>query len=148
MQELTNRVGRGYRISATLKPDAAGGKFKQEVLLKTNDPTSPVLTFYVVGNVQATLQATPGAVQLTGLKVGDTLTRKVIVRGNRPFRIVGIDGLGDGVTVDLPSASESTHILDVRFQPTKAGEIRRQLVIRTDLGNEVVNVTVDASAMP
>ena len=45
VKELPNRTSKGYRISATMKADAPAGAFKQEILLKTNDPASPTLTF-------------------------------------------------------------------------------------------------------
>src|SRR5207237_931355 len=42
----------GYRLTATLKKDAAPGPIRQELILKTNDPITPVLTLVVEGNVQ------------------------------------------------------------------------------------------------
>ncbi len=52
------------------------GGFKQEVLLKTNDPASPTLVFNVVGNIQATLSVVPEVITLTSAKVGVMETRK------------------------------------------------------------------------
>lgn len=101
VEELPNRATRGYRIFATIKPDAESGAFKQEILLKTNDATSPTLTFNIVGNVQATLTAAPSHIMLDAIKVGDTTSRKVVVRGSRPFRITGIEGQGDGVSATI-----------------------------------------------
>ena len=47
-EELYRRPGQvGYRIRATLKPDAAPGHLKQELTLKTNDPTSPTVPVLV-----------------------------------------------------------------------------------------------------
>jgi hypothetical protein len=145
VEELRSRVNKGYRIYATVKPDAAAGTFKQEVILKTNDPTSPTLTFNVLGNVQATLNVTPSTVNLAGVKVGESDSRKVLVRGTRPFRIVGIDGQGDGITALVPEREATSQIVVIRFQPGRAGETKKQLVIRTDLDNETVTVTVQGN---
>jgi Protein of unknown function (DUF1573) len=146
VEELPNRGIKGYRISATLKPDAPPGPFKQEVLLKTNDATSPTLTFNVLGTIQATLSVVPELVNLNPAKVGDTVARKIIVKGTRPFHIVGIDGQGDGLTVgDLPKNESPTQIVEIRFQPSQAGELKKQLTIRTDLNNEEVKVTILAN---
>jgi hypothetical protein len=91
---------RGYRIQALVKSDAPTGQFKQEVLLRTNDPTSPVLTFNVSGNVQASLTISPSPLVVTGLRVGETVSKKLLVRGTRPFRIASIDGESANVQVE------------------------------------------------
>src|SRR5260370_19232920 len=50
------RAGRvGYRFYCVLKANAPPGAFKQEIILKTNDPNSPTLTVAVEGTVQASL---------------------------------------------------------------------------------------------
>lgn len=145
VEELRNRGNKGYRIFATIKPDVPAGSFKQEVLLKTNDPTTPALTFNVLGNVQATLSVSPGVLKLAGAKVGDTETSKIIVRGSRPFRIVGIDGQGDGITATIPDRENQTQIVEIRFNPGHIGDMKKQLIIRTDLNNESVTVTVQGT---
>lgn len=149
VEELrTQRGFKGYRIAATLKPDAAAGAFKQEIVLKTNDPSSPVLTFSVLGNIQATLNVAPAAINLASVKVGEMETRKVVVSGSRPFRIVAIAGQGDGITALVPAREAAAQIVEIRFQPTKAGDMKKQLLIRTNLDNESVAVTIEASATP
>lgn len=137
---------RGYRIFATLKPDAVAGAFKQEILLKTNDPSSPVLTFNIVGNVQASLSVAPANLHVGGVKVGQTESRKVIVRGQRPFRILGIDGQGDGVSAHFPDRESVSHVVEIRFQPAAAGQWKKSLLFRTDLESQSVAVAVEASA--
>jgi hypothetical protein len=143
------RVGRvGYRFNVTLKPDAQPGTFKQELLLKTNDPASPNLTVAVEGTVQASLMVAPGQVQFGAVKVGQAQTRKVLVRGGRPFQITAVEGLDDGITVELPTRAAASHILVIRYQPTRPGNLRRQLTIRTDLERETGTVAVEATAVP
>ncbi|HWY87235.1 MAG TPA: hypothetical protein VNX28_10950, partial [Gemmataceae bacterium] len=129
----------------TVKPDAVAGAFNQEVTIQTNDPASSTLTFHVLGNIQATLNVAPSAIDLAGVKVGESQTRKVVVRGSRPFRILGIDGQGDGIAAMPEPREGSTQIVDVTFSPAKAGELKKQLVIRTDLDNETVTVTVQGN---
>jgi hypothetical protein len=142
------RTGKaGYRFKITLKPDAAAGPFKQEILIKTNDPASPTLTASVEGTIQASLEAQPTKVHFDTLKVGEgAKTLNVLLRGSRPFRILGIDGQGDGVSAAFPERQSPSHIVTVRFQPTQAGALKKPLVIRTDLDGESVTVTVEGSA--
>jgi hypothetical protein len=135
----------GYRLTVTLKADAPSGPFRQDLILKTNDPASPVLTVAVGGNVQATLAVAPGVVTLGSVKAGDIFTRKVLVKGSRPFRITAVEGVGDGITADFPDRVASTQIVTIRVQPEVSGDLRKQLLIRTDLDRETVTVSIEGT---
>jgi Protein of unknown function (DUF1573) len=152
VEELPHPPGtppkKGYRIMATIKADAPSGAFKQDVILKTNDPAGPLLTFHIVGNVQAGLAVSPSPIVVKDLKIGETHTKKVFVRAARPFRIIGIDGQGDGVTVEVPNREDTTQVITVSIAPTKAGDLRKQLLIRTDLDGERTPLIVEASVEP
>ena len=78
-------------------------------------------------------------------KVGEMEMERVLVQGSRPFRILGIDDQGDGVTATAPERESDTHFVVIRFNPAKPGETKKQLVIRTDLDNEAVTVTVQGT---
>jgi hypothetical protein len=139
---------KGYRILATMKTDPPTGSFKQEVVLKTNDPAAGVLTFNIVGNVQAGLAVSPSPIVVKDLKVGESQTKKVFVRASRPFRVVAVDGQGDGITVDIPNRQDTTLVLTVSIAPTKAGDLRRQLMIRADLDGDAVPLIIEATVEP
>ncbi len=139
---------RGYRIHATLKSDAVNGAFKQDVQLKTNDPSSPSLSFQVHGSVANSLAVSPSPVVVSGMRVGESQTKKLIVRAQRPFRILGIDGQGQGITVDYDNRTEATLILTVHVQANQPGPLRRTLTIRTDHDNESAPLLVEGVVAP
>jgi hypothetical protein len=144
-----NKVG--YQIAVTLKPTAAPGPFREELMLKTNDPTSPMLTLAVEGNIQGSLSVAPSTVNLGPVKLGTSKTQRVQVRGagSRPFRILGVDGGGPAVKAELPAAPATSHILTLQCRPDQPGDWRRQLTIRTDLeGGATATVTVEATVQP
>lgn len=135
--ELYRRPGQvGYRIRVALKPDAAPGAHKWELVLKTTDPASPLVPVLVEATVRASLAVVPNPLKLNGLKVGEAVTQRVVVRGSKPFKITSVEGLGDGIQADLPANAAAVQILTVKCQPTQAGELRRQLLIKTDLTAE------------
>jgi len=139
----------GYRLTVVLKADAPPGVFKHELILKTNDPASPVLPVVVEGNVQASLTVAPGLVRLGTLKVGQEKSFKVTVRADRSFQIVGVDGQGDGITAVLPTQPAQVHQLTLQCKPGQPGDLRKQLLIHTDMvPSASVAVTVEASAVP
>lgn len=150
IEELYRRPGQvGYHLRVTLKADAQAGAHKWELLLKTNDPVSPHVPVLVEATVQASLTVVPAAVSMGTLSVGETVLRRVVVRGNKPFKIVAVEGLGDGVQVELPTTAAAVHALTIKCQPTQTGELRRQLIIKTDLGAEApVTVTVVGAVGP
>jgi hypothetical protein len=150
-RELYRRPGQvGYQVAVALKPDAPPGPFKHELFLRTNDPTSPLVPILVEANIQASLNVVPNIVRIQPpLKVGESITKLVMVKASRPFHITAVEGQGDGVTVELPPNPAPLQVLRVNFQAAKAGEVRRQLRIKTDLDREsTASVMVEAAAEP
>ena len=134
----------------TLKPDVPPGVLKREMHLRTNDPASPLISVLVEANIQATLSVVPPVLRFGQARTGETILRKVIVQGQAPFRIVGVDGLGDGLTLGAePSPAPATvQTLSFKLVPGKTGELHRQLTIRTDLQGGSVPVTVEGTIGP
>jgi Protein of unknown function (DUF1573) len=150
LQELYRRPGQvGYRLAVSLKEEAPSGVFKQELFLKTNDPDSPLVPVLVEATIQRPLTVTPNSITLGSPKVGETVTRRVVVRGSRPFRITGIEGLGNDVTADLPTAAAGNHVVSLTVRPQQPGELRRELRLKTDLGSDApLTVTIHGTVEP
>jgi hypothetical protein len=150
LQQLYREPGRvGYRISTTLKVDAPAGLLKQELFLKTNDPASPLVPLLVEAVIQAPLTVKPASHKIDAIKVGETLTRKVNVIGGKPFKVLSIEGLGADVKAEVPPNAAPVQTLTFTIQPTAAGEMRRQLQIRTDMpGQAPVSVIIEATVTP
>jgi hypothetical protein len=150
-KEMYRRPGQvGYQVRVTLKPDAPVGPFKEEVFLKTNDPASPLVPILVEAMVQSALTVSPPVLGLGVVKAGEVLTRRVVVRGNRPFRVVGVDGTGDGIILDGTPATTAApvQILTFKCQIAAPGDFRRALKIKTDLQDIPVMLTVEGTAAP
>jgi hypothetical protein len=150
LKELYRRAGQvGYQVAVALKADAPPGPFRHELLLRTNDPASPLVPILVEANIQASVSVAPNLVRMGTLKVGESVTKLVVVRASKPFRIVAIDGQGDGVVAELPTTAAPVQVLKLKYQPVKPGELRRQLQIKTDLDQEsVASVTIEGSIEP
>ena len=137
----------GYRLAVTLRGDAPAGAINQELILKTNETGgSQFLTVPVEGTVQASLSVSPGAVSLGRVKVGTEMTQKVQVRGDRPFRILRVDGVDSVVSATIPAGLSRNQVLELHCRPTQPGDLRRQLIIRTDLDQGFVTVNLEAKA--
>lgn len=132
-QQNRNGFRVGYRVKIALKPTAPVGDHKWEVFLRTNDPASQLVPFVVSVTIHGSLTITPSTLSLGTMQPGQEVVRRVLIRGNKPFRLVGIEGLGDGVTAELPPAPSPVQALILKCKPGKPGDIYRQLVIKTDL---------------
>ncbi|MCS6853027.1 MAG: DUF1573 domain-containing protein [Gemmataceae bacterium] len=149
VEELYRRPGQvGYRLKVTVKPDAPEGSQKQDIFLQTNDPASPMVPVLVDATIQAPLSVVPATLNLGVLPVGKEELRRVVVRSShKPFRIVSIEGLGDGLEAQAPPAAANLQVVTIKCQPGKAGEFRRQLIFKTDLDKEATaTVTIEGTA--
>jgi hypothetical protein len=152
LEEMYRRPGQvGYRVRFTLQTKAPAGSLKQEVFLQTDDPASKLVPVLVEATVQAPLTVSPANLRLADLPVGQEITQKVMVRGSKPFRIVSVEGTGNGITVAgaLPTPQPQVqHTLMFKCQPTKPGDFQQQLQIKTDLQDAPVTVMIEGRAIP
>src|SRR5262249_29168731 len=97
-EESYRRPGQvGYKVKVTLKPNVPPGLFKEDIYLKTNDPASPLVPLLVEANIQTAVSLSANSFNLGKVKFGDAVTRRVVVKGNKPFKILAVEGIGDGI---------------------------------------------------
>lgn len=152
IEELYRRPGPitqvGYRLSLTLKSTAPAGSNRWELLLQTNDNASPTVPMLVEATVQAALSVVPSPLHLSGVSAGQEVTKKVLVRGSKPFRILAVDGQGEGLTVEVPTVAATVHVVTVRWK-AQAGDLHRELRFRTDLdAGATTTLTVEGKSAP
>ncbi len=104
----------------------------------------------VEANIQSAITVAPPVLTLDKVEVGKPLTRRVLVKGSRPFRILGVDGTGDGITLEgTPGANVApVQIVTFKCQFTQAGDFKRELKIKTDLQDTPVSVSIEGTAAP
>ena len=139
-----------YDLTLRLKPETAAGYVKGQLILVTNDPRAAQIPMDVEGRVVAEVTVSPQLLALGAVEPGDTVTKNVVVRANRPFCVTGVSCSDGCLTCPTKDTPATVHILPVTFQAGKAaGKIERQLKISTDLGEGAVpSVTVQATVEP
>jgi hypothetical protein len=146
--QVTKREGGEvvYQLTAKVRADAPAGRWFTDVWLKTNNPSMPRIRVPVTVEIEAPVTASPGSIVLGQVKAGSESERKLILRGVQPFRIIGISGTDDTVSVrETNSESKTVHVLTVTLRPAQAGELHRMIRIQTDLPNGG-NLEFDAQA--
>jgi hypothetical protein len=150
--KLTRREGGDvvYELSAKIRADAPAGRWFTDVWLKTNNPSIPRIRVPLTVEIEAAVTASPGSIILGQIKAGTESERKLILRGVQPFRITGITGTDDVVTVrETNSESQTVHVLTVTLRPSIPGDLHRMIRIQTDLktGGEI-QFDAQAQVMP
>lgn len=143
------RGGVEYQVDVTLKANAPVGSIAEQVSIKTTDTAHPVVQIAVSGSIAAPLELAPKALRLDTVPVGQSTGQRVLIRAARPFKVLGVDGAGDGITVELPAAgaAQAVQFITIKFDPKQAGAVTRQLRIRTDLDGATANLPVEAEAV-
>ena len=139
-----------YDLTFRLKPDAPAGYVKGQLMLVTNDPRAAQIPMDVEGRVVAPVTVSPQLLAMGSVPCGGTVTKNVVVKANRPFKVTGVD-CGDGcITCPAKLDPAVVHILPVTFRAGEAtGAIERELKITTDLGEGAVpSVLVQATVEP
>jgi hypothetical protein len=150
LEEWYRRPGQvGYHLHVTLKANAPAGALKKDLFLKTNDPNSPLVPVLVEGNIRSALVVSPNTLRLGNVPVGEELKRRVVLRGGKPFLITDLKGLGEGLSLDSPPATQPTIVqtLTFRCRQDTAGNFRHVVQIKTDLQPEAVAVVIEGSAV-
>jgi Protein of unknown function (DUF1573) len=149
--ESSRQGGRvSYRLEATLKTDAPAGLVKEFIYLKTNDPNAPTVPLLIEANVIAALSVAPSTLSLGTVKAGEPLTRRVVVRANKPFRILEVTGVDSAITLGTAVSAVGTPVQTITFRCNfeKAGDFKRDLTIKTDAQDEPVIVTIEGTVAP
>lgn len=147
-EELYRKPGQvGYRVTVTLKADAPPGDLKEELVLRTNDPNAKVIPVLVVGTLRTRLTATPNPVFFGTARVGQTVTRRIAVRGDKPFTITSIEGAPKDLSIAKGSTAGIVQVVILNWTPTGPGELNAALTIQSDLEpNGKVTVAVQGQA--
>ncbi|MEZ6071617.1 MAG: hypothetical protein R3C10_15470 [Pirellulales bacterium] len=66
---------------------------------------------------------------------GEKVTKKLVVKGKNPFRIVRVDSDADGFTAETSNEAKRVHLVPITFDASDgSGRVSANLRIVTDLG--------------
>ncbi|GAB4128875.1 DUF1573 domain-containing protein [Thermopirellula anaerolimosa] len=135
-----------YEITVTLQPDTPPGYFSERIDLTTNDVRSDAqrVSLPVEGSVVAAVSVQPSQVLLGVVRPGNTLARNIVIQAREPFQVLGVDGPDDRFRFVIPNGKKSVTVIPMTFEAaSQTGEIRGEIVVRTDLpGYETIRVPV------
>jgi len=135
----TNR-GNGqvsYKLTVRIDEHAPVGYVDDHLVLVTNDQSSTEIPVPVEGIVQAGVMVSPTSLFMGVVRPGQKVTKQVVVKGNKPFRIVSVDCDSKDFHVDTSAEknAKELHLIPVTFVAGKEpGKISKTIRIETDFG--------------
>lgn len=150
--ELSRSAGQTtYDLRVTLKGDAPAGYIRDHVVLVTNDFNSRAarVPVAVEGVVVPAVTARPSPLSGVVVDAGKTVTKRLIVQGKSPFRIVSA-GCGDPrFQCTVLKRTDNLYMVDVTFTAGQTpGKVKAKIRIETDLGGTVLEVPVEIRVLP
>jgi len=138
LDEMARRGGQvGYRMLVHLKPGAPAGLLQDQLAIVTNEAGSEILLLPVEGQVTSPLTVSPASLFLGAMTPGETVQKRLVVRGSKPFRILKVECDDSRCTFgEVVGEPKSLHFVNLAFAAGgEAGEISNAIRIRTDLGS-------------
>ena len=126
-----------YQLLIRLLGEAPVGFLNDQLAIITNDTRLSRIPLDVEGKVEAEVTVSPSPLVFGTLKPGEKVTKKIVVRAQRPFRILGV--VCDGCfKVETTDAARKYHLIPVTFEAGPQGKINSKIHIKTDLGEGAV----------
>lgn len=108
----------GYELVANLKKSAEPGYLNNfQLMLKTNDNRLNEFPISISGKVEEAISISPDQIVASDVRAGETVSKRIILRGNEDFQIVGYQASDEQqVEVTLPEGEKKLHIITVKLQ--------------------------------
>ncbi|HUE70626.1 MAG TPA: DUF1573 domain-containing protein [Pirellulaceae bacterium] len=132
-----------YRMVVRLKDSAPTGYLNDTLNLVTNDQRLPSVAVALEGQIVSPLSISPSSLFVGVLKPGQSVTKQLVVRAKKPFKITSISGGHESLSFKTPADSKPVHLVPVLFTAgQEAGEFEYSIEIETDLatGGKVTSV--------
>ncbi len=133
-----------YRLTVRLKEGAPQGYLNDQLSLLTSDAQGNRIPLDVEGKIESDVTVSPSPLVFGTVKAGEQVSKKIVVRGTRPFHLTSVN-CPECFSVELGKEAKTFHVVDVKFQPTKPGSLTGKIRFETDLGPNV-GVEVPAHA--
>ena len=151
MDEAPRVPGRvNYNLIVRLKDNVPVGFIKDQLTVVTNDrrADSQRIPLFVAGHVVPEISVTPETLVLGNVRAGEPITKKVVVRGKKPFKILDVNCGDNCFTFNTDEESKVLHLVEITYRPgDQPGPIKVPVTITTDRPNRQAALTVSAEVV-
>jgi len=153
LQEAERSAGKvTYNLLVRLKNNVPVGFVKDQLTVVTNDtrPENQRIPLIISGHVRPEFAVTPSQLVLGEIPPGAHVTRKIVVRGKDPFKIVDVN-CGDDCFDFKKDTDEArkVHFVEVTFKAGEhPGKLETPIRIVTDRENRGATLVASATVIP
>ena len=136
LNERNRSGGRvNYQMLVRLKPTAPAGYIHDQLTIVTDDQSMQTVPLPVHGRVVPALSVSPASLLIGVVAPGAKISKQLVVRGNKPFRIKSIRCSDPSFQFVRPEESKAIHLIPVTFTAgQEVGTFVQTIEIETDLG--------------
>lgn len=125
-----------YRMKVNVLPTMPEGDVRERLTLISNDRNFPTTEMSITGRVRPTLSVAPTALSFGSVAAGQSVTKRLVLRGEEPFAVKQVICPDTRFKFDLPEGSKKIHLMNVRFEPGETpARVGQEIRIVTDIDN-------------
>lgn len=132
-----------YQLTTSLKPDVPPGFTQGElyvVVQEGNVRREVPISFTARVRTDSSIQLSPAILTLNGIKPGQEVKKKVIVKGSEPFRIVDVTCHSRAFRVKAGKEAKKIHFVEVIYTgEDEPGKHECELSFYTDISGDQAN---------
>ena len=124
-----------YNLVVRLDENVPAGYLDDHLMMATNDSTEVPVS--VQGIVRTGIVISPSSLFLGVVQPGQKVTKQVVIKSNKPFRITSVDCDDKDFQFDISSenSAKELHLLPVTFTAGKEpGKVSKTIRFQTDSG--------------
>ncbi len=140
-----------YELVVHLDSNAPTGYLDDHLILVTNDRNFTQVPVPVQGKIESRLAASPTLLFMGVVQPGQKVTKPLVIRGARPFRILSVSCDDSSFEFDTSKETEPRviHVIPVTFMAgADPGKISKTIRIETDLGESLPDLSAYAVVAP
>jgi hypothetical protein len=126
-----------YQLKVHVDPKAPAGYLNDHLMLVTNDASNQQIPVLIEGRIMPGITVSPTALFMGVVQPGQTVTRQLVVKSKKPFKILGVTCEDKSFKFDTSKEGQAKelHLVPVTFiAGTDAGRVTKTIKIQTDQG--------------
>ncbi len=128
-----------YAMTVEVLGNAPAGFLRETITVFTNDRSAKRIPIELRAQIEPSIVARPANLFLGVCEPGETKTKQVVVKGDRPFRITKVACSERGFTIQpVQGVRKSLHLVPVTFTAgSSPGQIDAKITIEVDQGQAI-----------
>ncbi|MCC9644470.1 DUF1573 domain-containing protein [Rhodopirellula sp. JC740] len=123
-----------YKMRVRMKDTMPEGEIRERLTLVSNDSKFPTIEMGIAGMIRPTISVSPAAVSLGTAESGQTVSKRLLVRGEEPFAISEVRCPDDRFSFEIPEGKKKLHFLEMKFTGgDEPDRVAQRIEIVTDL---------------